>query len=155
MYHKPHPAAAATAIAAILLSMTACKTTEDNAEAGANVMLGQARELLAQKCYDAARDTILTMRQRHPMALEARRMAILTLDSVELMQTRDSVALYEARLEAERAAFAQMQPRVNGGTNDAYYRQQRLLRAMEFHLDELCAKVKFYVRKIDIDTRQP
>ena len=47
-----------------------------------------------------------------------------------------------------------MQPRLNGVTNDAYYAQQRLLRDMEFHYDELCAKVKFYLRKIDIDSQQ-
>lgn len=153
MYHHLFNRTAQALLTAFLVSLAACKTTEDNAEAAADAMLCQARELLAQKRYDEARDTILTLRQRHPTALEARRRAILTLDSVELLQTRDSVALLESWLEGERAAFAQMAPRVNGATNDAYYRQQRLLRDMEFHLDELCAKVKFFVRKIDIDSR--
>lgn len=152
--HSPLRQACALATLTTLFATTACKTTEDNSEAQADAMLGQARELLAQRRYAAARDTILTLRQRHPMALEARSLAILTLDSVELLETRDSLERYEAQLEAERAAFAKMQPRLNGATNDAYYAQQRLLRDMEFHYDELCAKVKFYLRKIDIDSQQ-
>jgi hypothetical protein len=44
-----------------------------------------------------------------------------------------------------------MPPRLNGKTNDAYYEQQRLVMAMDQRYDELCAKVKFFLRKIDID----
>lgn len=67
------------------------------------------------------------------------------------METRDSLAAYEEQLQAEREAFKQMLPRENGATNEAYYEQQRLVYQMEQHYDELCAKVKFYLRKIDID----
>lgn len=131
-----------------------CRTAEDVAEESAAMMLNQARELLAQKQYVAARDTILSLRRQHPTALQARRAAILTLDSVELMETRDSVQLYEERLNAAREGFRQLKPRVDGHTNETYYYQQRRVREMEQHFDELCAKVKFYVRKIDIDARE-
>lgn len=117
-------------------------------------MLGQARELLAQKQYDAARDTIYSLRRLYPSALNARRAAILTLDSIELMATRDSLIAYEQQLDEARELFKGMAPRENGQTNQAYYDQQRKVMAMEQHFDELCAKVKFFLRKIDIDSQK-
>lgn len=117
-------------------------------------MLFEARQLLADGHFNAARDTILALRKQYPTALETRRAAILTLDSVELMETRDSLQRYELRLQAAREGFKLMQPRVNGQTNEAYYQQQRRVFEMEQHFDELCAKAKFYVRKIDIDLRE-
>lgn len=113
--------------------------------------LDEARQLMSRKQFAAARDTIMSLRRQHPTALNVRRAAILTLDSVELMETRDSIARYEQRLKAAQQAFEQMAPRINGRTNEAYYTQQRLLFDMRNHFDELCAKAKFYVRKIDID----
>lgn len=131
--------------------MCGCKTAVENAEAAATVMLTEARTLLAAKDYDAARDTILSLRQQHPTAIETRRAAILTLDSVELMATRDSLTRYEQQLNAAREGFRRLQPRENGRTNELYYAQQQRVMEMEQHFDELCAKEKFYLRKIDID----
>ena len=76
---------------------------------------------------------------------------LATRADLELLATRDSVAHYEQMLDAARADFKQMLPRENGQTNQAYYAQQRTVMEMERHFDELCAKVKFYLRKIDID----
>lgn len=132
-------------------AMFSCTAKNDTGDAPAAAMLSEARTLLEQKDYSAARDTILSLRQRYPQALEVRRAAILTLDSVELLETRDSVAAYELCLNAARDSFQQMPPRLNGQTNDAYYTQQRRVMAMEQEYDELCAKVKFFLRKIDID----
>ena len=47
-------------------------------------MLNEARQLLQDGKATQARDTILSLRRRFPLAIEARRQAILTLDSVEL-----------------------------------------------------------------------
>lgn len=52
-------------------------------------MLCEARQAYSRKDYAAARDTILSLRQRFPKALAARREAILLLDSVELMDAQD------------------------------------------------------------------
>ena len=128
-----------------------CKASGSDEEAAAGSMLEEARQLLANKNYDAARDTILSLRRQHPTALTTRRAAILTLDSVELMETRDSLAIYEQQLMAARDSFQLMEPRKNGLTNEAYYAQQRRVMSMNQHFDELYAKVKFYLRKIDID----
>ena len=142
-------------LAALLpLALTSCKSAEEAADVMAALQLDEARQLMEQKNYAAARDSILSLRRQHPTALTVRRAAILTLDSVELMETRDSIARYEQRLHAEQQAFELMQPRLNGQTNDAYYVQQRLIFNMRQHFDELCAKAKFYVRKLDIDANE-
>ncbi|MBR3513731.1 MAG: hypothetical protein IKO12_04845 [Bacteroidaceae bacterium] len=138
-------------LVAVAAMLSACKETLESQEAQAHAMLMQARMLMADSHFDAARDTIYSMRQRHPRALETRRAAIVTLDSIELMATRDSLEQFERQLEAAREGFKTLKPRVNGRTNQLYYDQQRKVMAMEQHYDELCAKVKFYVRKIDID----
>ncbi len=54
-------------------------------------MLGQARQALTAKQYNAARDTIMSLRKRFPTAIEARKQAILLLDSVEMMAAQDSL----------------------------------------------------------------
>ena len=143
-----------TSLGCCILLCTGCQPTGSQEYNEAASLLTSARQLLSAGNYSDARDSILALRRDYPTAIQVRRAAILTLDSVELLETRDSLERYEARLEAERAAFAKMQPRVNGATNDAYYTQQRLIHDMEFHFDELCAKVKFYARKIDIDIQQ-
>ncbi len=140
--------------ASCALSFVACKTAQEASEEEAHLMLHQARELLADGHFNAARDTIFALRKQYPTALETRRAAILTLDSVELLETRDSLRRYELSLQAAREGFKLMQPRVNGKTNELYYQQQRRVFEMEQHFDELCAKAKFYVRKIDIDQRE-
>ncbi len=138
-------------LAALLAALVSCRSAEEASDLMAEQQLDEARALMSRKQFAAARDTIMSLRQQHPMALNVRRAAILTLDSVELMETRDSIARYERRLHAEQKAFEQMQPRQNGQTNEAYYAQQRRLFEMRQHFDELCAKAKFYVRKLDID----
>ena len=141
-------------LGAAVMNLTSCKTAQEASDEEAGIMLGQARELLADGHFNAARDTIYSLRRLYPAALETRRAAILTLDSVELMQTRDSLQRYETALQAAREGFQRLQPRVDGRTNDLYYQQQRRVFEMEQHFDELCAKAKFYVRKIDIDLRE-
>lgn len=48
------------------------------------IMLNEARQLYSEGRYAAARDTILSLRKNYPTALEARRQAILLMDSIEL-----------------------------------------------------------------------
>lgn len=68
-----------------LLALASCREqpAPTDEEQGA-ALLQQARELLAEGQAQAARDTILSLRTRFPRALEARKQAILTLDSAEL-----------------------------------------------------------------------
>ena len=59
-------------------------------------MLSEARAALQAKDYNAARDTIMSLRKRFPTAIEARKQGILLLDSVELFAAEDSLAMADS-----------------------------------------------------------
>ena len=75
---------------AALVLMCACGGTSPEEEGGR--MLVQARAALQAKDYNAAKDTILSLRKRFPTAIEARKRASLLLDSVEMIAAEDSLA---------------------------------------------------------------
>lgn len=86
-----------------------CGNRDDDPQLKAARMLGQSRELLAQCKYDAARDTLLSMRVQCPTALEARAQGILLLDSIELLAAIDSLKEAEGeqwkQLDVKREFF--------------------------------------------------
>lgn len=89
--------------------MWACGSKEDDPQLKAAQMLEQSRELLTQGKYDAARDTLLSMRVQCPTAVEARSQGILLLDSIELLAAIDSLREAEGeqwkQLEVKREFF--------------------------------------------------
>ena len=76
-------------LAAVLLVACAEKTPDERAAA----MLREARYALHHHLYDEARDTILSLRRNCPTAIEARKQAILLLDSIEMNAAADSLKL--------------------------------------------------------------
>ena len=68
----------------MLLALVSCGGNQPDPEQQGQQMLTEARICYAQGNYAAARDSIMSLRKNHPTALEARRQAILLLDSVEL-----------------------------------------------------------------------
>ena len=61
----------------------ACVSKPDPEQQGA-AMLTEARQLYFEGRYEACRDSILSLRRRFPTAIDARRQALLLMDSVEL-----------------------------------------------------------------------
>lgn len=116
-------------------------------------MLSSARMLMAQKNYLAAKDSILAMREKFPKAFNARTEGIIVMDSIELLQTQDSLAIIDSLLRTEKAYLNTMEKRTERGTNLEFYKQRTKVFYIEQHCDELCAKVKFYLRKIEIDEK--
>lgn len=55
------------------------------------MLLQQSRLYLKAGQYDAARDSILSLRRRFPAAIQTRQRALLLLDSVEMTAARDSM----------------------------------------------------------------
>lgn len=51
----------------------------------------KAHQHLSEGRYDAARDSILSLRRRFPTAIETRSKALLLLDSVEMTAAKDSM----------------------------------------------------------------
>lgn len=77
----------------VFLATTAlCSCTSESPEVKASLMLEKSRSHLNAGSYEAARDTILSMRKQYPTALESRAQGMLLLDSVELLAARDSMA---------------------------------------------------------------
>ena len=77
------------------IALMACNSKPQSKEAAQTPagmqLLSEARELLAQEKYDAARDKITKLRNDYPRAFEARRAAILLLDSIEIAAASDSL----------------------------------------------------------------
>lgn len=138
-----------------LLALTgaACSSGETDSEVQAAHMLYEARTLLQQKSYQAARDTLLSMRRTCPTAFKARTAGIVVMDSIELREAQDTLALLDAQLQTEQQILNELQNRDNRGRNQAYYDQKKKVFYLQQHVDEICAKVKFYLRKIEIDSK--
>lgn len=88
----------------LLALSVACNRKPSDEEMG-QLMLSAARNAYIEHDYAAARDTILSLRKHYPLALEARRQAILLMDSIELMDAQgDSlkVEFFRRKLEYDK-----------------------------------------------------
>ena len=83
--------------------------SEKTPDERAAIMLKEARYALHHHLYSEARDTILSLRRKCPTAIEARRQAILLLDSIEMNAAADSLKLVTGkeweRLDVKRQFF--------------------------------------------------
>lgn len=75
----------------LALICASCATAPTTPEAGASAMLEKSRQHLQDDRYDAARDSILSMRRQYPTALQSRAQGILLLDSIEMLAAKDSM----------------------------------------------------------------
>lgn len=76
-------------ILSLLLMLCACGGNKANEKAAQ--MLSDARFALKYGHYSEARDSILSLRQKYPTAIEVRKQAILLLDSIEMTAAVDSL----------------------------------------------------------------
>lgn len=92
-------------ICLLLLAGCARQTPDERAAS----MLREARYALHHHLYAEARDTIFSLRRNCPTAIEARRQAILLLDSIEMNAAADSLRLATGeewkRLNVKRQFF--------------------------------------------------
>lgn len=135
----------------ISLAWAACSDKKADVETPAGIMLDNARTLMMQKHYDAARDSIEQMRQLYPTAFAARSAGIIVMDSIELLSAQDSLAVLDSILQKERAVFEEIKKQNNRGANSPFYTQKNKVFYLEQNFDEICAKIKFYLRKIEVD----
>lgn len=76
---------------ALMLGTTMLTSCDSGEEEKAQQMLQEARAALRHRQYSEARDSIFSLRQKHPTAIDARRQGILLLDSIELQAASDSL----------------------------------------------------------------
>lgn len=96
----------AAALTLLLVMLSACASNE---EREAQQMLQQARSALRHRLYSETRDSILSLRKKHPTAINARKQGILLLDSIELQAAADSLTKAEGneweRLDVKRKFY--------------------------------------------------
>lgn len=73
-----------------LTLLASCHSKDVNDQA--SEILSHARLALRHQNYNAARDSILSMRKKFPTAIEARKTGILLLDTIEIQAAIDSLS---------------------------------------------------------------
>ena len=95
--------------ALILVATLLAACSKETPEKRAALMLREARYALHHHLWNEARDTIFSLRRNCPTAIEARRQAILLLDSIEMNAAADSLKLVTGeeweRLDVKRQFF--------------------------------------------------
>lgn len=76
-----------------LLACLLVACSKETPEERAAAMLREARYALHHHLWCEARDTIFSLRRNCPTAIEARRQAILLLDSIEMNAAADSLRI--------------------------------------------------------------
>ncbi len=124
------------------LCVTSCTLFESDQQRqerlGAETLVA-ARQALANGNYDEARDSIMSLRKNTPLAFEARKQAILLLDSIELLAARDS-------LEALPPSVRQLHI-TTPTTDDAIQIAKGNLPLVDEY-ERLLVKVQFFERKL-------
>ena len=141
------------ALYTLLLPVIACSCTgqEDKEEEYAGRMIDAARTLMTEGNYVAAKDSILAMRETFPTAFKARATGIIVMDSIELLGAQDTLAIMYSTCMAEQEILKKLETEKRRGNNAEYYRQRTEVFHLKQRFDELGAKVKFYLRKIEVD----
>jgi len=80
-------------ILSLLVAFLLAACSQETQEERAATMLREARYALHHHLWNEARDTIFSLRLNCPTAIEARKQAILLLDSVEMNAAADSLKL--------------------------------------------------------------
>lgn len=140
-------------MALFCLLAAACSSEKKDPNREAAPMLESARVLMNGKNYQAAKDSVLSLRKKYPTAFEARRQGILVMDSIELLQARDSLALLDSIFQIENRKLEEISRQNNRGQNSPYYDQKNKVFYLRQSLDEMGAKVKFFLRKIEEDQK--
>lgn len=116
----------------LMASCSKSQPTDEEIEQAGHQWLLRARASLADADYDLARTYIDSLRERCPMALNAREEGILLLDSIELAQAVEQL---------QQAEFFARQSDLDYIARDS----------ADTNLDRAMAKVKFFQKKIGHD----
>lgn len=114
------------------LLLLACSNREQAPEAEGQQCLARARVALMNNDYASAKAQIDTLRNRYPRALHARAEGILLLDSICLAETHselDSLRRFSETAQLDRIGRD----------------------SVDYNLDVLTQKVRFFEKKLSID----
>ncbi len=129
-------------LVALLVACSPSQREIDERE-GARV-LADARKECKAKHYDAARDSIMSLRKNHPLAMGARKQGILLLDSIELFAATDSLDDLNARAQRQYMECLD-NPNAPLSLDSATYVNEH---------ERLEVKVQFFERKLKEDLQK-
>jgi hypothetical protein len=124
--------------ASLLLLLISCGKTEEEKAAP---LLSQIEKLYGKGCYQQALDSILSLRQHFPQAIEARRKALKIWQDASLKITQDDIAKTDSALQAT-------QMEMKSATN--LYRRNMLgvkRDSLQARYDGLCGTVRVIHKK--------
>lgn len=123
-------------------------------ESCACAVLSEARRCMLDGDYAAAEDSIKSMRECFPTAFDARRRGIVLLDSVRMLSARDTLVMLEGLVAREQTVLDSLDGVRRRGHNAEFYAKRTEVFHLKNRRDELDAKVKFYLRKIAVDSEE-
>lgn len=138
-----------TIVASILLF--SCSNQDKNPEEEGKRLIQAARTHMLSAQYKEAKDSILLIRQEYPTAFNARATGIIVLDSIELLEAQDSLAVLNEQLNAEENLLQFLEAQNPTRRTQEFYTQRTKVFYLKQHVDEISAKVKFFLRKLEID----
>lgn len=109
----------------------AAKQRREAEERAGAQQLAVARTHFQQQQYEAARDSILSLRRTHPLAMQARAQGILLLDSIELAMAKADLQQFDAQT-----------PALTSHLDSVHHADAR---------EVLTVKVRFFERKLQED----
>lgn len=138
---------------AIALSIVvySCTGQKQDLETDGNRLIQSARSLMYAAKYHEAKDSILLIRKEHPKAFKSRAIGIIVLDSIELLEAQDSLHVLQERIAAEESLLLFLQSENPTRRTQQFYDQRKKVFYLKQKIDETFAKVKFFLRKIEID----
>jgi len=142
----------AVCIAALftMLIASCTQSKNNNEEVAGMATLNRARLAMNEGDYAAAKERILNLRTMHPKAFQARREAILTLDSVEMFLAIDSMQHAGERMYAEQHRLKELETNYTEHYME-YRKQEKIFNEAQELFKDFETKVRFFRKKLEVD----
>jgi hypothetical protein len=100
--------------------------------------------------YSGAKERILNLRTMYPKAFQARREAILTLDSAEMFLAIDSMQAAGQRMYDEQRALKELEANYTDHYME-YRKQEKRFNEAQTLFNDMETKVRFFRKKLEVD----
>ncbi len=132
-------------------AFTSCTQPKSNNDESAGMSaLNRARRAMEDSDYVGAKERILNLRTMYPKAFQARKEAILTLDSVEIYLAIDSMQAAGQRMYAEQRALRKLEPNYTEHYME-YRKQEKKFNSAQERFNDMETKVRFFRKKLEVD----
>lgn len=139
-----------TIVMTAVMLLMACHT--DKTKEYADELLQTASSQFEQKHYDAALQTIDSLRRTYPKAIDARKQALVLQQNIELTRAQEELAVIDQALQKAKADYERMKRQSEAHHKAGTATADELTRTtlMRMHRDSLqvqfdvqCAKIKY------------